>query len=582
MSLMSFVVSARKYRPNHFNEVVGQQHVSSTLKNALKSDHVAHAFLFTGPRGVGKTTCARILGKVLNCENRTPDFEACDTCPSCTAFTNNASFNIVELDAASNNSVEHIRALNEQVRFAPQEGKYKIFIIDEVHMLTAHAFNAFLKTLEEPPSYAKFILATTEKHKILPTILSRCQIFDFNRIGVQDIINHLQHVCEKEGITAEPEALRLLGQKADGALRDALSLFDRMVSFTGDNLTYAAVRESLNILDYETYFEFMDHILIGNHAGSLMLFDRVLRDGFEASIVLGGLMQHVRDLLVCQIPATVSLLEVGESAQQRYAEQALQSPRHLLLSALDLLNIASIEYRMATNKRLHVEAALIKLCYLTQMYEGGLAATPTTEKKKVVESKQVVEEPAPKLNTPEASTKIPDVPKATQEIEQAPAQQQAPIASSSGLLSKRSILDDDEDDETLPMTSSTADVQSIDDSTLREAISFVAASHMSTTQQERLGSIDLDYKDGILEVKTVDQSIKNVFDNYNFRSDLCKQLSLKALKINVAIDKQKVAAKAKEAAANRPPSKSEHLNEMINQQPYIETLIKEFDLRLDE
>lgn len=575
---MSFVVSARKYRPNRFDEVVGQQHVSSTLKNALKSDHVAHAFLFTGPRGVGKTTCARILGKVLNCENRTPDFEACDTCSSCTAFANNASFNIVELDAASNNSVDHIRALNEQVRFAPQQGEYKIFIIDEVHMLTAHAFNAFLKTLEEPPSYAKFILATTEKHKILPTILSRCQIFDFNRIGVQDIINHLQHVSEQEGITAEPEALRLLGQKADGALRDALSLFDRMVSFTGADLTYAAVRESLNVLDYETYFELMDHVLTGNHAGAMILFDQVLRDGFEASIVLGGLMQHVRDLLICQVPSTVSLLEVGESVQQRYAEQAIQSPRHLLLSALDLLNIASIEYRMATNKRLHVEAALIKLCYLTQMYEGGLvAAAPLNEKKTVVETTTTVSEPKPELKS---TPQVDHTPRAPAAKTQQPTAAARPKVSSA-LLSKASILDDDDDDEIEEAAQLVSDAP-LDDSQIRAAFDFVAHEHMSSTQFERISTVDLRYEPGQLYAKTMDQSIANIISIYKFRADLCKQLKLKSLKITVELDKEKAAQKAKEAQANRPPSSSEHLQSMIQEQPYVETLIKEFDLRIED
>ena len=287
--MSNFVVSARKYRPQRFEDVVGQQHVAGTLKNALATDHLAHAFLFTGPRGVGKTTCARILAKILNCENRSATQEACNHCASCLAFNESASFNIIELDAASNNSVEHIRALIEQVRFQPQQGRYKVFIIDEVHMLSNQAFNAFLKTLEEPPPYAIFILATTEKYKIIPTILSRCQIFDFRRIEVADMVLHLKSICQKEGIEAEEDALHIIGQKADGALRDALSIFDRITSFSGKKITYNDVIENLNVLDYDYYFQITDALLGEDMPALLNLFDQILHKGFEPEIFVSGL-----------------------------------------------------------------------------------------------------------------------------------------------------------------------------------------------------------------------------------------------------------------------------------------------------
>ncbi len=368
--MSKFVVSARKYRPVRFDEVVGQQHVSLTLKNALQTDHLAHAFLFCGPRGVGKTTSARILGKVLNCQNRTADFEPCNVCDSCVAFNNNASLNIMELDAASNNSVDHIRALTDQVRFQPQQGEYKVFIIDEVHMLSQQAFNAFLKTLEEPPPYAVFILATTEKHKIIPTILSRCQIFDFKRIQPNDIIGHLQGICAQEGITADPDALHIIAQKADGALRDALSIFDRIVSFSGDTITYDAVIENLNVLDYDYFFRAVDYVLTEDRAGMMLLFDEVLRRGFDEDLFLNGLAAHVRDLLVCKDPATLKLLEVGERLRARYHQQAAVAPPDLLLTTLDLANECDLNFKMARNKRLHVEMSLLRMVTIRRAFRN--------------------------------------------------------------------------------------------------------------------------------------------------------------------------------------------------------------------
>ncbi|NRB63935.1 MAG: DNA polymerase III subunit gamma/tau [Saprospiraceae bacterium] len=361
--MSSFVVSARKYRPSRFRDVVGQEHVTNTLKNALRNDHLAHAFLFCGPRGVGKTTCARILAKVLNCRHVTDDFEPCNTCDSCVSFNENASFNITELDAASNNSVEHIRALIEQVRFQPQQGKYKVFIIDEVHMLSQQAFNAFLKTLEEPPPYAIFILATTEKHKIIPTILSRCQIFDFKRIQVPSMMKHLEGICSSEGIQAEPEALHIIAQKADGALRDALSIFDRMVSFDGNNIRYEDVITNLNVLDYDYFFRVVDGILAEDRAEVLLIFNEVLNKGFDPDLFINGLSVHFRDLLVCQDEKTVALLEVSEGVKDRYRQQSAQVSSSFLLTALSLANECDIHYKTALNKRLHVEMALLKMTY---------------------------------------------------------------------------------------------------------------------------------------------------------------------------------------------------------------------------
>ena len=360
----NFVVSARKYRPMTFDTVVGQGSITNTLKNAIRNNTLAQAFLFCGPRGVGKTTCARIMAKTINCLHPTENLEACNECESCRAFNNNASFNIYELDAASNNSVEDIRSLVDQVRIPPQIGQYKVYIIDEVHMLSAAAFNAFLKTLEEPPAYAKFILATTEKHKIIPTILSRCQIFDFKRITVDDIAKHLAFVAQSEGVSAEPEALNIIAQKADGALRDALSIFDQMVSFSGKNITYKDVIDNLNVLDYDYYFQIVDHILHGNTSDILLILNDIISKGFEPQHFINGLGNHLRSLMVCKDPITVQLLEVSEQLRQRYLAQSQACPMPFLIRALEINNKCDIDYRAANNKRLHLEIALLKMCAL--------------------------------------------------------------------------------------------------------------------------------------------------------------------------------------------------------------------------
>lgn len=405
----NFVVSARKYRPMRFDEVVGQQHVSNTLKNAMANNHLAHAFLFCGPRGVGKTTCARILAKVLNCETPTADHEPCNTCGSCKSFNDNGSFNITELDAASNNSVEHIRALIEQVRFQPQKGQFKIFIIDEVHMLSTQAFNAFLKTLEEPPPYAKFILATTEKHKIIPTILSRCQIFDFNRIQVADIVKHLEGICAEEGITAEHDALHIISQKADGALRDALSIFDRVVSFSGKEITYDDVITNLNVLDYDYYFRVVDAMLAEDVSKVLLIFDDILRKGFDPSIFVEGLAEHFRNILVCQDKSTLKLLEAGQALKKRYQVQSAITPASLLLSALAIANDCDVNYKMARNKRLHVEMALIRMTYIQKAVHAAQYAQQAVAEKKNLDVKTY--ENAPVTTTKVEETKQPIIKK---------------------------------------------------------------------------------------------------------------------------------------------------------------------------
>ncbi len=418
----NFVVSARKYRPQNFNTVVGQSHITTTLKNAILNNHLAHAFLFCGPRGVGKTTCARILAKTINCTNITKEGEACNQCDSCTSFEKGASLNIHELDAASNNSVDDIRSLVEQVRFAPQAGKYKVYIVDEVHMLSASAFNAFLKTLEEPPPYAIFILATTEKHKILPTILSRCQIFDFKRITSNDTVVHLEEIIGKEHIKAERNALQLIAQKSEGCMRDALSILDKIVSFSNGELTYKNTLEHLNILDEEYFFKLLDYLTKQDLTNAMLLYDEINQKGFEGDMVLYGLASFIRNLLVCKDPASAVLLESIEGWRDQYISTAKLISTPYLVSALNILNEAEIQFKMARNKRLHVEMAIIKLNFLAQAIELSLEDNQIVKKKlvdahypirlkKIIplsnivvnsEAKLVIETPAPAKTKPTA------------------------------------------------------------------------------------------------------------------------------------------------------------------------------------
>ena len=405
-----YLVSARKYRPNTFETVVGQSHITTTLKNAIKQNHLAHAYLFCGPRGVGKTSCARILAKTINCENITGDTEACGTCETCKSFSTNSSFNIFELDAASNNSVEDIRNLTDQVRFAPQSGKYKIYIIDEVHMLSTAAFNAFLKTLEEPPAYAIFILATTEKHKILPTILSRCQIFDFKRITTHDIVDHLQQIAVSEHIQADTAALHVIAQKSEGCMRDALSMIDRIASFTNAHLSYASTMEHLNLLDADFYFQITDKLLSQDVSNTLLSLDAILEKGFEGEVILEGLAEHFRNLLICKDARMAKLLDVPNDHKAIYYEKANQMPPSFILSAMNLINDAIVQYKQTSNKRLHLEMTCIKLCYLLQTTPAGVekknkltdtafSAPPTHTETAPVPSSNVVEKETTIINT---------------------------------------------------------------------------------------------------------------------------------------------------------------------------------------
>ncbi len=446
----NFIVSARKYRPTLFDSVVGQSHITTTLKNAIKSNHLAQAFLFCGPRGVGKTTCARILAKTINCQDLGTDGEACGKCTSCHSFQENTSLTIHELDAASNNSVEDIRNLIDQVRYPPQNGKYKIYIIDEVHMLSAAAFNAFLKTLEEPPSYAIFILATTEKHKILPTILSRCQIFDFNRIQWKDMASHLSSIAEKEGITAEPAALELISIKADGGLRDALSMFDLNVTFSTDNaLRHADVLENLHILDSDYYFQLTDFFVNQNHTDALVLLDEIMRKGFDGQQFIAGLSEHFRNLLFAKDPKTLALMELSEENRAKFQAQSAKTSASFLLSAMNLCSQCEIHYKAAKNARLHVELTLLKINYLPSVYQPT-ASQPAVEggAGKKSESKPIAPAavsapigntpPAPIANTPPVAAAPEPAPVAVMVTQEAPAE--TPRPTSHGLRSAKKVV----------------------------------------------------------------------------------------------------------------------------------------------
>lgn len=404
----NFIVSARKYRPATFNSVVGQTALTTTLKNAIQSNHLAHAYLFCGPRGVGKTTCARIFAKTINCQHLSAEGEACNQCESCVSFNEQRSYNIHELDAASNNGVDDIRSLIDQVRIPPQIGKYSVYIIDEVHMLSQGAFNAFLKTLEEPPAHAIFILATTEKHKIIPTILSRCQIYDFNRITVSDTVAHLKYVAEKEGVNIDDNALNIAAQKSDGGMRDALSIFDQLVSFCGNNITYQDVISNLNVLDYDYYFRLVDAFLKGDVTNSLLIFNEVLNKGFDAHHFVSGLSTHLRDLLVCKDPQTIALMEVGADIGKHYQQQAQLCPVDFLFQALKLNNDCDLSYRISNNKRLLVELTLIRICQLTDEKKKSI----TEEEKPALKSIAVEPALAPAETKTNPVTPTPAVQKA--------------------------------------------------------------------------------------------------------------------------------------------------------------------------
>jgi len=417
--MANFIVSARKYRPEIFSAVVGQETITVTLRNAIKTNKIGHAYLFCGPRGVGKTTCARIFAKTINCSNISPEAEACNKCDSCVTFNEMRAFNIHELDAASNNSVDDIRSLNERVRIMPQTGKYSIFIIDEVHMLSASAFNAFLKTLEEPPSHAIFILATTEKHKIIPTILSRCQIFDFNRIQVHDIVAYLEKIAGQEGVEYELDALNIIALKADGAMRDALSIFDQMVSYSDKKITYQDVIRSLNVLDYDYYFRITDMFLEGNMSGSLLVFNEILGKGFDGHNFIVGLSGHLRDLLVSKDPETLQLLEVGATIRDNYLKQSTRTDQEFIYKALDICNNADIYYKSSRNQKLHIELALIRLCQIMDSKKKTIITPEVQSDTSVVREKvaKSTEKGSPdQVNEPVPGTEKPLEPKKSKRI----------------------------------------------------------------------------------------------------------------------------------------------------------------------
>ncbi len=596
--MSNFVVSARKYRPQRFEDVVGQQHVAGTLKNALATDHLAHAFLFTGPRGVGKTTCARILAKILNCENRTPDHEACNQCASCKAFNESASFNIIELDAASNNSVEHIRALIEQVRFQPQQGRYKVFIIDEVHMLSSQAFNAFLKTLEEPPPYAIFILATTEKHKIIPTILSRCQIFDFRRITVVDMVLHLKDICQKEGIEAEEDALHIIAQKADGALRDALSIFDRITSFSGKKITYDDVIENLNVLDYDYYFQITEALLGEDMPGLLNLFDQILRKGFEPDTFVTGLAEHLRNILVCKDATTLSLLEVGESLRERYRRQAALAPASFLLTALNLANDCDINFKMARNKRLHVELSLLKMCYIQRAVQAatqnGLAEkkNPEPTSPPVIGNSARPDAPPPRpvsTKTPIIGVNEPEMPLMPPSNAQPLSRQEMTELASGirqGLKRAESLsLNLDAYDQAVEVEeakNAALESRFTLDNARTEWLAF-AKSLESNLVRLALTGADLRLEDKLLIVTVKTALERNHIQSETLRllDTLRRHLHDPQVKIRIDLDENK----PREEVVNRPArplSKQETLAKMQETNPLIGELIQRFGLSLDE
>ncbi len=600
--MSNFVVSARKYRPQRFEDVVGQQHVAGTLKNALATDHVAHAFLFTGPRGVGKTTCARILAKILNCENRTKDYEACNECPSCKAFSDNASFNIIELDAASNNSVEHIRALTEQVRFQPQHGKYKVFIIDEVHMLSQAAFNAFLKTLEEPPPYAIFILATTEKHKIIPTILSRCQVFDFRRITVADMVLHLKSICQKEGIEAEEDALHIIAQKADGALRDALSIFDRITSFSGKKITYDDVIENLNVLDYDYYFQITDALLAEDMAAMLNLFDQILRKGFEPDTFVTGLAEHLRNILVCKDEATLALLEVGESLRERYRKQAALAPASFLLTGLNLCNDCDINFKMARQKRLHVEMALLKMCYIGRAVKAAQASV--FEEKKT--SNLTADGRGSKAEggaTPNGNGNGYRQPTTVNREPSAVAEPETPAHGNAQPLSKKEMV---ELASGLRQGLKKAEPISLRLDAYEQAVATEEAEKAALesrltlenartewkayaeSQESNLVRLALTSAELRLEDKLLTATVSSITNRSHVQAEtmrlldtLRRRLHDPALRIQVEIDETKAQEQAS-ARPQRPLTAKEKLDRMKEMNPLVEDLLKRFELKLEE
>jgi DNA polymerase III subunit gamma/tau len=604
--MSNFVVSARKYRPVRFDEVVGQQHVSQTLKNALQNEQLAHAFLFCGPRGVGKTTCARILAKVLNCQNITEDHEACNECGSCKAFNENASFNITELDAASNNSVDHIRALIEQVRFQPQQGKFKVFIIDEVHMLSQQAFNAFLKTLEEPPPYAIFILATTEKHKIIPTILSRCQIFDFRRIQIADTVSHLQEICKKENIQADKDALHIIAQKADGALRDALSIFDRIVSSippgeSGRSISYEHVIENLNVLDYDYFFKIVDGMLTESVSEVMLIFDDILKKGFEADIFINGLAEHYRNLLICKDTQTLQLLEVSDSLKGRYKEQAQITPASFILTALNISNDCDVNFKMARNKRLHVEMALIKMTFINRAVKLINLPKPVSDSSTEIPSSPQAEKKTPDQNgslkkeEPEIEKVIPPVSEVKEDpIPLQPAKESAKIEQPAAkpVLETASVstsydtprlvdLSDLEEELENEIDEPIAEQKEITREEFQKVWNEYAKNIKSPSVRTTISNAEFELKDESIKVTVGSTMAKEmVQQEAELMQFIRDQLGRQELIMEVLIDPDKLPDEAK-VKPKKLFSTKEKYDQMLKENPLIDEMRKRFDLKPD-
>ncbi|MDO5663781.1 MAG: DNA polymerase III subunit gamma/tau [Bacteroidia bacterium] len=574
----NYIVSARKYRPVTFRSVVGQEALTTTLKNAIAGNKLAHAYLFCGPRGVGKTTCARIFAKTINCLNPTSENEACNQCESCVAFDEQRSYNIHELDAASNNSVDDIRSLIDQVRIPPQIGKYKVYIIDEVHMLSTAAFNSFLKTLEEPPAHAIFILATTEKHKIIPTILSRCQVYDFNRISIADIVNHLQYVAQEENVTAEPEALNIIAQKADGGMRDALSIFDQTVSYTAGNVTYKSVIENLNVLDFEYYFRLTDAILAGSVVDCLLVLNDILNRGFEGQYIISGITSHFRDLLVCKDPVTAKLFEVGASIRDRYVATAKQCSNDFLYRAIEIANDCDLNYRLSKNKRLLLELTLIKLCQLS-----GSPSELKNEVEKKNELKPITpsEKDRPKEKTEPAPTQnIVSEPKP--EIKSTPQNEIKPVAKSlAGLGVSLSSLSEESQEKPLEKDKpqevvSTQNNQLFSEEELQRAwLSFAEV----LNEEKLLKNTMMLYKPKMLGNTVFEVEVSTEI-NKSYLEDHGNAI-LAHLRENLLNDDITMAIKISEATVVKKPLTSREIfDELVQQNPALQKLSDEFDLEL--
>ena len=570
----NFIVSARKYRPATFDMVVGQDTITTTLKNAIRNNFLAQAYLFCGPRGVGKTTCARIFARTINCASPGPDGEACDKCESCSSFNSQASFNIHELDAASNNSVDDIRNLTDQVRIPPQVGKFSVYIIDEVHMLSAQAFNAFLKTLEEPPSHAIFILATTEKHKIIPTILSRCQIFDFNRINVDDIVQRLSWVAGNEGVKAEHEALHVIANKADGAMRDALSIFDQIVSFSGKNITYADVIANLNVLDYEYYFRITSAAIDGDVTSVLLTYNEILNKGFDGYNFMAGLNNHLRDLLVSRDEATVKLLETSPSIRQRYREQAVRAPLSFIYDSLDIGSQCMLNFRSSKNQRLHVELALLRMCKLSE-------EKAEAEPKKKAERQPEPAEPEIKLSSPSPA---PSAAAPTQTGPAAGSAKSTPPAEDGKKVSIKNLISGARQPENIvsepvPDTAVTAETRQFTPEELKEAWNLFAAEVKEASPRiaVTLSAVSpLLLPDWTIVLKLDNSTLKETFDQ-NFRARLENHLRISLHNSSVKLQTTVEATERGEILY----SSEQKFNHLASKNPALKDLKKTFNLDFD-